>query len=143
MSELQCVACGQPAAKTWRVKVSEGFNVLLAHVERVRFVDVPVCGRCARRRFLASFVTPTAVILGVAGGATATAAAAADWIDGSTQLRLIFAALAWILIFVNFGRRWIDYWILGLRGASFTEDGVVLLFRHRPTMTIRTATSSR
>jgi len=67
-----------------------------------------------------------------AARALATAARVADMISPSAQLFAIFAVLVWILAFINFGTRQVDYRILGVHGVAFSDDSVTLRFRGEP-----------
>ena len=127
-----CIACGQQSARSWKLKVKEGFNLILLRHERWLFLPVPLCKRCESRRFFGAFITPTAVLLGCVAGALATAARVADMISPSAQLFAIFAVLVWILVFINFGTRQVDYRILGVYGVAFSDDSVTLRFRGEP-----------
>ena len=107
----------------------KGFNVIVGHYERWVWIAVPLCARCDRRHFWGAFIVPAAVVLGVVAGALATAARAADMISGQAQLYVIFAVLAWIVVFINFGRRQVDYRVLGVCGVTFDAETVTLRFR--------------
>jgi hypothetical protein len=125
-----CLSCGRPSSKTWKLTVKRGFNAIMVHHERRLRLPIPLCARCANRRWWGAFLTPAAVVLGVVAGALATAARVADTITPQAQLYTIAAVLVWILVFINFGTRQVDYRVLGVCGIGFDEDSVTLRFRN-------------
>jgi hypothetical protein len=127
-----CIACGEPATRIRALRAVQGFHAIIAHYRRWVSVAIPLCRRCARRRFLASaLIAPAAVLLGIVIPAFATAALAAGRISSSAQLAIVLAGLGWIALFANRGERWLDDWLLHVQAIRFSGEGQTITLRFR------------
>ena len=126
------MSCGAPPEKLRQLRISSGLNLLVFRYARWTFVPLPLCSRCDFRRMLGSVVVaPAAFLALIVIGAVATAARASEHISPSTQLIVIALVLLAIVLLANLGEQWLNDWLLGVRGVSFSEEGesVTLQFR--------------
>lgn len=126
----KCLGCGGVPDRKRVIEARKGFDALYVSYQRIVKTHVPVCQRCARRRFR------TALILGFLGVMAIPAMIVLAFTCFTSNLEplgyVLFVAGLVLLFFMRnrFGPM-LDYWIFGVRGLTHSEDATIVHLRFR------------